>query len=406
MCVIAYKPLGENVFTKETLAKCWEANDDGAGYAWFNTETNLWEVRKGFMTFKKFWRSFRDQHFTPENTIIAHFRIGTAGLKDAGNTHPFPVVDDLNEMRETNFACESILFHNGVVGKGEGDFSDTQVFVRDYVAPMIHMLGTDERIYKIYSKIFDGASRFILCKGPQLWKFGYAWVEVDKCFFSNGTWQYKTFTSYNRTWNADTGWSSYTSGVNQKNPNWADHKGGYANEYGRMVKGTWVRWDDSKTDLNLAADNKDGTIDFTKAKRAKGTREAKETKEDHTRTKTLFCLAGADGELKFGQKTDIYLRQKAPAYLICPTCFEDKRLNSIPAYAEEYADTLCEHCGSLFEDFTGKVIAVDLESYRKVHGKSLESIVSKPANFAKLTPAEKQAIIDSESEEMLRAGYL
>ena len=424
MCVIAYKPLGVKIMDKAILESCWNSNSDGAGMAWYDPEAQLWQVRKGYMTFKKFWKAYNAQNFTEQDTVVCHFRIATSGLKDGGNTHPFPVVDDCASMREQSFACDSILFHNGVVGRGEGDFSDTMIHIRDYIAPIVDKLGVHEKMPVIFAKLLEGASRWILTKGERLWRFGNTWHDENGWLFSNLTFRASTYTYTSiyigGKWQDNTKQGDFHSGL--KNPKWRDHTDGYANEYGRMVNGKWVMWskeekenlDAVATDFTKATDhaNDDGTINFGKARRKKG-KDKNKDKEVHTRSiensknlrgESLFCVVDEDGTFKWGEKSKEYLRYRATMFLICPNCYEDK---NIGCYGREDEKSVCHHCGAIFSDYTGEISLFDLEIYNKSKkAGAFEKIMEKPSNFAKLTPAEKQAIIDSETEEMLHYNYI
>ena len=53
MCIIAYKPKGQALPSKETLQMCWNNNEDGAGYMFAN-DGRVW-ISKGFATFDKFY---------------------------------------------------------------------------------------------------------------------------------------------------------------------------------------------------------------------------------------------------------------------------------------------------------------------------------------------------------------
>lgn len=409
MCVIAYKPVGVANFSRETLQKCWDTNDDGAGFAWWNAEERAWNVHKGFMSWKKFWKGYKVHDFQPNDCVIVHFRIGTAGLKDGGNTHPFPVTDNMEIMRQTEYSSQSVLFHNGVVGKGEGDYSDTMVFVRDYISPLIDLLGTDDRIPKILEKICEGASRFLVTKGDKLWRFGYTWVEREGCFFSNANWEYRACTTPSPYVNGSatsygngagfTG--NYGAGANR----WRHHRG-YANEFGRYENGKWTRWDEDDEILDLAAaPAANGVVDFTQAKASKKTNRETKDKEDHSRTKTLFAVVGDDGEVKFSDRARTYIEKRGLTYIVCPECYEDKYIDEAPDYCiGSGGDTLCRNCGAIFHDVTGETVMFDLATYRKAR-KDYDSIVQKPANWSKLTPAEKQVIIDAESDELIKTGY-
>jgi hypothetical protein len=54
MCIIAFKPRKVHI-TRRILKNCWDGNDDGAGFMW--AEDDELHIRKGYMTFKSFYRA-------------------------------------------------------------------------------------------------------------------------------------------------------------------------------------------------------------------------------------------------------------------------------------------------------------------------------------------------------------
>ena len=118
MCVCIWKPKDKKL-TKDVLAMCWDRNPDGAGYMW--SQDGKVKIRKGFMTFKKFWKSFKhaQRRIGNETGIGIHFRIGTSGMLDRRNCHPHRVSETL------------AFIHNGIlpleIEKGSTE-SDSMVF--------------------------------------------------------------------------------------------------------------------------------------------------------------------------------------------------------------------------------------------------------------------------------------
>ena len=195
MCIIGLKPLNENDFEEKVLEYCWEKNSDGAGYAIF--KDGFWVVRKGFMKYKKFIEAYKNENVNKNMTSIVHFRIGTAGLKDAGNTHPFPITDNKDYMRETEFTHANIAFHNGVVGSGVGIYSDTMEYIADYLFPLLP-LWEDNRVSDKIAEVVltKGSSRWVVCVGASYWKYG-TWYDYKGCHFSNSNYKpYETAYTY------------------------------------------------------------------------------------------------------------------------------------------------------------------------------------------------------------------
>jgi len=185
MCIIVSKEVGVENPSEEILKQCWDKNNDGAGLAYYNPDNNDWCIEKGFMTWKAFKKAFYKKNFTKDNTWIAHFRIGTCGNTDKGNTHPFPVVSQLNKMRKLKLNSDMIAFHNGVMGSGEKIYSDSQVAIRDFVYPIMQVIDTSKKFIDILEKVLDpGSCRWLVCNKEDMYYFG-TWHEKDGVKYSN-----------------------------------------------------------------------------------------------------------------------------------------------------------------------------------------------------------------------------
>lgn len=181
MCIIIYSQPGVGYPTKETMEYCWEKNPDGAGYAYL-TVNDTWSVKKGFMDKDEFFVEFEKEEFEPGNTVILHFRIGTSGTWDGACTHPFPIADTYDELTQLNYEVEDIVFHNGIHGDGEGDWSDTMIAIRDLVVPLYPLI-EDEKIYNIMKLILKAGdsygSRWIFGKGDSVHLMG-KWIKEEE----------------------------------------------------------------------------------------------------------------------------------------------------------------------------------------------------------------------------------
>jgi DNA-directed RNA polymerase subunit RPC12/RpoP len=181
MCIAIIKNAEARIPKKKDLKVCWTRNPDGAGIAVWQEAEQVWDVTKGLMSWNKFWKSIREYNLhRQENRDIAfiHFRYATSGKDGApGGTHPFPVTGEDDLLMDTNYQTPSIVMHNGVVGAGKGDLSDTQVWVKTYIDPIYHLLGTDPRIEQLIGNVCDVTSnRWAITKGKDIYLWG-KWLD-------------------------------------------------------------------------------------------------------------------------------------------------------------------------------------------------------------------------------------
>jgi hypothetical protein len=143
MCIIIVKPKG-NELTKETLEICFDNNDDGAGFMWFDSDRGLVVGDKGYMKFAALWAGLERKGFTEgdvltkERGVVLHCRIATHGSVQPALTHPFPLTEEEPLLRSLNWEYEWGMVHNGTI-PGVSDWnnkneSDTFAFVRDYLS--------------------------------------------------------------------------------------------------------------------------------------------------------------------------------------------------------------------------------------------------------------------------------
>ena len=76
MCVIVEKEKGKAVPENSVLKDCFQANPDGAGFA-FARDGRV-EIRKGFMTWRKFRKGLRAEMIRKSDTVVYNLPIGTS----------------------------------------------------------------------------------------------------------------------------------------------------------------------------------------------------------------------------------------------------------------------------------------------------------------------------------------
>lgn len=216
MCVICIKPEGVEEPDKEDFRDMFISNSDGAGFMW--VQDGKVHVRKGFMKFDDFWKGWNKYNITKDTVAIAHFRIGTSGGKTQAMTHPFPITDNEDLLKQTEWDGDLAMAHNGVFGGGTKDLSDTALFVRDIIHPLKEYLHDhngefDDKMENIIAQAADTSRVVLLNSKGNYMKVG-DWSEIDGCWYSNTKWNnitsiytYGNNSYYNRNYNK----SSYKS---------------------------------------------------------------------------------------------------------------------------------------------------------------------------------------------------
>lgn len=352
MCIIAMHPWdAKKNITLDTLQTCFNRNGDGAGIAYYDKEKNEWVVNKGFMTWKEFKKAFKKLKFKKEDTWIAHFRIGTSGLKDAGNTHPFPAVDSYEKMRKTSFRTKKLVFHNGVIGQGDGDYSDTMVAVSKKIEPMVKHIWKNDKMNTILQDILAiERNRWLICSGPNMQMYG-RWVkDADgNCYSNEG---YKPVRVVHaaptrgttRTTTDDT---PATSGAGNVTYNKQDGIEGtkptviisakFLDDDGRVM------WDKVRKQYFKPGAIQIETLDDIDRK----------LKFNITEEDLTLAIVDHKGQISFErQETE----EAIDTFTVCPTCYEEKEIGASPFLGGE---CVCLRCGAVFNAATGEVVMYD-----------------------------------------------
>jgi len=182
MCIIAYSPMGMKI-NKSILKRCFRIHRDGAGIM-VRDEDGFVAFSKGLMTFSQFYLEYRDilQQY-PGCEYAVHFRTGTSGEDDLGCTHPFPITDDEDELLRLVGYSDQAMMHNGIVGKGDGYFSDTQCYVRDYLYPLQNLLEIPS-VQEMIGKHIGSYNKFLIMGIKDTHMIG-DWIEDKGFYYSN-----------------------------------------------------------------------------------------------------------------------------------------------------------------------------------------------------------------------------
>ena len=191
MCVAVFKPAGAETPSLHILKECWDKNPDGAGVAVSERQTVYY--RKGFMKFSELEDFYYANNLPGRigQAMVFHFRIGTHGNKDSGNTHPFCMSDDPVILRTLTGRVSLVVAHNGIFRTEPKlpKISDTGQFIVDAVNgsggdPVAHWNAHPDAVGWSKMVVLYPANRFKL-----LGSWSVESSDSCGCLFSNLTWK-------------------------------------------------------------------------------------------------------------------------------------------------------------------------------------------------------------------------
>jgi predicted glutamine amidotransferase len=142
MCLMIYKPKGRTI-PKQHIKTGFESNPDGAGFMYLDKKGNV-TISKGYFSFPEFYKAFkaREKRF-PQSPFVLHMRIGTSGVKDTNNCHPFGL------LQGAGFA------HNGILGQfsyANSNHSDTWHYANQILKPLGPHFWTDKKVNEMLER--------------------------------------------------------------------------------------------------------------------------------------------------------------------------------------------------------------------------------------------------------------
>ena len=151
MCIAILKTKNGTI-TDEELRNSFENNSDGAGIAY--THNKELRIVKGIFDVETFIITVRQAEKLADNNMLIHCRIGTSGLNDKDNTHPFMI---------NNNIC---LIHNGVlhvdVPKGS-KINDTQIFINSYMKGIKNdTIMKNKTYHNILEDMIGSSNKFVI----------------------------------------------------------------------------------------------------------------------------------------------------------------------------------------------------------------------------------------------------
>lgn len=215
MCVIMIKPCGVAMPELDVLKKMWAKNPQGAGIA-FSNKRNV-SIEKGFMTLaslEEYYKRAKLETFDYK-LVVFHFRIGTHGLNDAGNTHPFPLSAVHKTLRDPCCTAKEAIFHNGIFRTVtiEAPLSDTGQFIVDAARAG----KTAEEHWDANPQVV-GWSKLCVVRPRNVYSVRGDWAyseEAAGCLVSNVGWEqtYQQGHYWDDAWGTDTTYTPRANGA-------------------------------------------------------------------------------------------------------------------------------------------------------------------------------------------------
>ena len=123
MCIICVSKSGVQQPTDSTIR------------AMFRRNPGKVTIHKGFMNIEDFLSAVHTERFTPQDSVVYHFRISTQAGVNAAMTHPFPLSNQPRMMRALDLTCRCGIAHNGVIrltsDPDNNRYSDTSIFITE-----------------------------------------------------------------------------------------------------------------------------------------------------------------------------------------------------------------------------------------------------------------------------------
>lgn len=244
MCIIVYKPNTSKFPKKDILKNCFSNNDDGAGYMYAVNGNVI--IRKGFMKFKEFWDdvSKTRKKFGDDIPYVMHFRISTQAGINPTITHPYPVSENLSDLKSLKSVTNIGVAHNGIIDFTSDhkalDRNDTMTFVMDYLS----LIATAKDWYndptkiKLITNLIGKYNKLAILSGDGHCELiGDFISDKDGCVYSNYSYMY-----------------DYSRVKSLSAKNWEDY---YTYDWDDMIDDDYIKYENMWNE-------KDDVYDFTK----------------------------------------------------------------------------------------------------------------------------------------------
>lgn len=202
MCIIIAKEKLGRLPSEEELKNSFEYNSDGAGFMYVKDGKVV--IDKGYMTWEGFIKHYRqllyDFNNFKDKCLVIHCRIGTSGKNIKGNTHPYPITDNVRLLKAKHLSQNEIgIVHNGII-KGYGTvtgLNDTQDFISKYLYPLYtHWKDFYKNKDIMYGLQEITNSKFVIMDSTDTLYYVGEFVDDKGLYFSNTSYKWRNTYKY------------------------------------------------------------------------------------------------------------------------------------------------------------------------------------------------------------------
>lgn len=194
MCLITVAPSGTSKnrgFIEDFIKSGMKSNTHGSGFAFKRHETSEIYLSKGYLTSNAIMDAIESHNIHVNDELIIHHRIGTSGLRNNFNMHPFVVTNDIATLKQTEGTFNlPVMAHNGIFG----DFSDHNSDYNDTFLFIQHFMSSNQILDQLKDSVHGFQERFKSILGWQKLAFLFPdrplilvgnFIEDDGYFHSN-----------------------------------------------------------------------------------------------------------------------------------------------------------------------------------------------------------------------------
>lgn len=196
MCIIAVKKAGMPLFPEETIRTMFKKNADGAGVMW--AEDGRVHIRKGFMKVPELLEFLNSRDWT-DVPLVLHCRIGTSGLMDEKNCHPYPI----RKQNSVDCECDLAVAHNGILQgytpSHKSAKNDTQMFISKVLNKLPKRFLKNEAICELLDEALGYNKLVFLDKDGNIYlrggNKGASFINDDGYIYTNTSYKESTWNS-------------------------------------------------------------------------------------------------------------------------------------------------------------------------------------------------------------------